>query len=320
MTVLNDDGLVGRVLRVTPTTATVLLIVDTESVVGGRVGIDMKVGFLRGRGGLGDHGRLDLELVDQTDAPTKGDTVVTWGSHDGAPYVSGVPIGRVTAVYASLRESDAARGDPAVRRLRRPRPGRRRGAVRHPRATAASIEADGSLPSEVGARVAVARGWRAGPWSRWCSRSRCSRHLAVGRASSPNFCLLVVVAAALVRGPAFAATLGFFAGLLLDLAPPADHVAGRWALALVVVGYVAGLMRQDTRPSATTVVATVAAASFVGTSVYALSGLVLGDAVAGSGDLRPGDPGRPALGRAAHPARAARRDAAVHAGWSRASA
>ena len=28
----------------------------------------------------------------------------------------------------------------------------------------------------------------------------------------PNFCLLVVVAAALVRGPAFAATLGFFAG------------------------------------------------------------------------------------------------------------
>jgi rod shape-determining protein MreD len=101
----------------------------------------------------------------------------------------------------------------------------------------------------------------------------------------PNFCLLVVVAAALVRGPAFAATLGFFAGLMLDLAPPADHVAGRWALALVVVGCVAGLMRQDTRTQATTVVATVAAASFVGTSVYALSGLVLGDAVASSGDL-----------------------------------
>jgi rod shape-determining protein MreD len=101
----------------------------------------------------------------------------------------------------------------------------------------------------------------------------------------PNFCLLVVVAAALVRGPAFAATLGFCAGLMLDLAPPADHVAGRWALALVVVGYVAGLMRQDTRASATTVVATVAASSFLGTSVYALSGLVLGDAVAGAGDL-----------------------------------
>jgi rod shape-determining protein MreD len=101
----------------------------------------------------------------------------------------------------------------------------------------------------------------------------------------PNVCLLVVVAAALVRGPAFAATLGFFAGLLLDLAPPADHVAGRWALALVVVGYVAGLMRQDTRPTAGTIVATVAASSFIGTSVYALTGLVLGDAVGGAGEL-----------------------------------
>jgi rod shape-determining protein MreD len=101
----------------------------------------------------------------------------------------------------------------------------------------------------------------------------------------PNFCLLVVVASALVRGPAFAATLGFFAGLMLDLAPPADHVAGRWALALVLVGYVAGLMRQDTRISASTVVATVAASSFIGTSAYALSGVVLGDAVSGMGDL-----------------------------------
>jgi rod shape-determining protein MreD len=44
-------------------------------------------------------------------------------------------------------------------------------------------------------------------------------------------------------------------------------------------------MRQDTRPTATTVVATVAASSFIGTSVYALSGLVLGDAVAGTGDI-----------------------------------
>jgi rod shape-determining protein MreD len=101
----------------------------------------------------------------------------------------------------------------------------------------------------------------------------------------PNLCLLVVVAAALVRGPAFAATLGFFAGLSLDLAPPADHVAGRWALALVLVGCLAGLMRQDTRSSATTVVSTVAVSSFVGTSVYALCGVALGDSAAGSGDL-----------------------------------
>jgi rod shape-determining protein MreD len=101
----------------------------------------------------------------------------------------------------------------------------------------------------------------------------------------PDLCLLVVVAAALVRGPAFAATLGFAAGLLLDLAPPADHVAGRWALALVVVGYVAGLMKQDVRSAASTVVATVAVSSLVGTSVYALSGLVLGESAGSPGDL-----------------------------------
>ena len=93
----------------------------------------------------------------------------------------------------------------------------------------------------------------------------------------PNLVLLVVVGAALTRGPQFAAVLGFAAGLALDLAPPADHVAGRWALALVVVGYVAGRVRRDTRPTPGTVLATVAASSFVGTSVFALSGLILQD-------------------------------------------
>jgi len=93
----------------------------------------------------------------------------------------------------------------------------------------------------------------------------------------PNLCLLVVVAAALTRGPQFAMALGFGAGVLLDLAPPADHVAGRWALALVLVGYVAGRVRQDSRPAAVAVVATVAASSFLGTSIFALSGLLVGD-------------------------------------------
>lgn len=101
----------------------------------------------------------------------------------------------------------------------------------------------------------------------------------------PNLCLLVVVAAALTRGAQFAAVLGFVAGVALDLAPPADHVAGRWALALVVVGYVAGRMRQEARPSATAVVATVAASSFIGTSIFALSGLVLRDPALAIPDL-----------------------------------
>jgi rod shape-determining protein MreD len=93
----------------------------------------------------------------------------------------------------------------------------------------------------------------------------------------PNLALLVVVAAALVRGPEFAAVLGFLAGLAVDLAPPADHVAGRWALALVVVGFLAGRVRHDAGTSAVAAVVTVAACSFVGTSIFALSGMLLHD-------------------------------------------
>jgi rod shape-determining protein MreD len=117
---------------------------------------------------------------------------------------------------------------------------------------------------------------------------------SLGHGVVPNLCLLVVVAAALVRGPEPAAVLGFAAGVLLDLAPPADHVAGRWALALVLVGYVAGRLRPEPgpgpgsfRPTATAVVATVAASSFVGTSVYAISGLLLQDPAVSVGDLLP---------------------------------
>src|SRR3546814_8505447 len=85
----------------------------------------------------------------------------------------------------------------------------------------------------------------------------------------PNLALLVVVASALVRGPEFAATLGFVAGAMIDLAPPADHVAGRWALALLLVGFIAGKVRPDTRPSASAVVPPVAAASFICNSIFA---------------------------------------------------
>ncbi|MDX6300640.1 MAG: rod shape-determining protein MreC [Nocardioidaceae bacterium] len=104
LTVLNNDGLVGRVLRADRSTATVLLLVDPESVVGGRLGSSMEVGFLRGRGDVGGRARLDLDLVDASATPTKGDSLVTWGSRNGRPYVPGIPIGRVGAVYSSPRE------------------------------------------------------------------------------------------------------------------------------------------------------------------------------------------------------------------------
>lgn len=93
----------------------------------------------------------------------------------------------------------------------------------------------------------------------------------------PNLCLLVVVAAALTVEAPFALVLGFVAGLTLDLAPPADHIAGRWALALTVAAFLAARVRQDVKPTAIAVVATVATASFVATSLFALTGVLLSD-------------------------------------------
>lgn len=115
MTVLNHDGLVGRVVRADRSTSTVLLVVDPGSVVGGRLGSTMEVGFLRGRGDIGDRGRLDLDLVDNAVTPGRGDVVVTWGSESGAPYVADVPIGRVVSVFSSPRQlSKRAVIDPFV--------------------------------------------------------------------------------------------------------------------------------------------------------------------------------------------------------------
>jgi rod shape-determining protein MreD len=109
-------------------------------------------------------------------------------------------------------------------------------------------------------------------------------HLAV-QGVAPNLVLLVVVAAALAHGSELGLVVGFGAGLLLDLAPPADHVAGRWALALMVVGYVAGRLGASGRPRLSQWWPVAAASSFVGTSVFALSGLVLQDPAVGVGEL-----------------------------------
>ena len=105
MTVLNNDGLVGRVVRATRSTATVLLVVDQSSVVGARLGTNLEVGFLRGRGSVGGDTLLDLDLVDNAVVPARGDVVVTWGSPKGVPYVAGIPVGRVRSVVSSPRDS-----------------------------------------------------------------------------------------------------------------------------------------------------------------------------------------------------------------------
>lgn len=101
-------------------------------------------------------------------------------------------------------------------------------------------------------------------------------HLSLGGVV-PDLALIVVIAAALTRGPEYGAVVGFAAGLVLDLAPPADHTAGRWALSLVLVGYLTGLAKPEGGGSMVSRVLVVAAGAFIGTSVFALTGLVLRD-------------------------------------------
>lgn len=90
MTVLNGDGLVGRVTSVGPLTATVLLVVDPTSAVGVRLEGSMELGTLAGRGS----GPLELELYDAQVSMNPGDRIVTFGS----TFVPGVPVGEVVAV------------------------------------------------------------------------------------------------------------------------------------------------------------------------------------------------------------------------------
>ncbi len=107
MTVLSADGLVGRVIRADLATATVLLVVDSGSVVGGRLDRDLELGLARGDGGLSDDARLHLTTLDPTTTPEVGDSVLSWGSDGGTPYVAGVPIGWVESVQTNPRDQTA---------------------------------------------------------------------------------------------------------------------------------------------------------------------------------------------------------------------
>lgn len=98
----------------------------------------------------------------------------------------------------------------------------------------------------------------------------------------PDLLLLVVVGLALVYGHVGGALVGFFAGLLADLAPPSDHAIGRYALVLCVIGYAAGLTKPESgrHRSATLPLIVVIGAAIVSTLMYAGVGALVGDTAA----------------------------------------
>jgi rod shape-determining protein MreD len=95
----------------------------------------------------------------------------------------------------------------------------------------------------------------------------------------PDLILLTVLGLSMVYGHVSGALVGFTAGLLADLAPPADHAVGRYALVLCVVGYVAGLTKPENgQPrSAAGPMVMVVAAAIGSTLLYAGVGALVGD-------------------------------------------
>jgi rod shape-determining protein MreC len=98
MTVINGEGLVGRVVKVNPTSATVVLLVDASSAVGGRVASTEEIGIVSG---AGRQDSLDFQLLDPLAELVLGDSLVTFGSRDGRPYAPGIPIGEVVDIAGS---------------------------------------------------------------------------------------------------------------------------------------------------------------------------------------------------------------------------
>ncbi|MFF8590532.1 rod shape-determining protein MreC [Streptomyces sp. NPDC015220] len=97
MTVLNADGLVGRVTTVGPDSATVLLANDPDFTVGTRMEGTDELGFAAGQGDR----PLRVQLLNGKAQVKKGDRLVTFGSQSDKPFVPGVPVGVVSRVDPS---------------------------------------------------------------------------------------------------------------------------------------------------------------------------------------------------------------------------
>ncbi|MEV7188394.1 rod shape-determining protein MreC [Kitasatospora sp. NPDC093102] len=97
MTVVNGQGLVGRITTVAPTTATVLLASDPGFSAGTRLEGTGEIGFASG----GGDSPMKVSLLNGKAQVKAGDRLVTFGSQSGRPFVPGVPVGKVTEVQAN---------------------------------------------------------------------------------------------------------------------------------------------------------------------------------------------------------------------------
>jgi rod shape-determining protein MreC len=97
MTVINGDGLVGRVTTVGPSASTVLLACDPDFTVGTRMEKSSELGFATGQGNR----PMRVELLNGKADVKPGQRLVTFGSQADRPFVPGVPVGTVVSVDPS---------------------------------------------------------------------------------------------------------------------------------------------------------------------------------------------------------------------------
>jgi rod shape-determining protein MreC len=93
MPVIDGDGLVGRIIQVTPNASRVLLAIDPSFSAAARTARTGQVGVLDGRGG----DPMVLRLLDPAAAVDVGDPIVT-SSYQGGVFPAGIPIGTVSQV------------------------------------------------------------------------------------------------------------------------------------------------------------------------------------------------------------------------------
>ena len=96
-TVLTGAGLVGRIASVGPSTSTVLLAVDPDSVIGVRLAGAGPIGTAVGQ----DTTTLRVQFFDPQLKLAVGQPVLTLGTADTSTSVPGVPVGTISKVLAT---------------------------------------------------------------------------------------------------------------------------------------------------------------------------------------------------------------------------
>lgn len=94
--------------------------------------------------------------------------------------------------------------------------------------------------------------------------------------ATPDLVLVVVAGWALRRGSVEGGIIGFAAGLLVGLAPPAVGPLGLTAVVLCVVGYLVGLVADDGQRSSLTPLVVVAVAGVVSVTLFVGLAVIIG--------------------------------------------